>query len=204
MRDRPVISAEFIASHKRRRVIRAFAELMTEQTYEKTKVTAIVARAAVARKTLYENFEGKEEVFLAAFDLGSEGMLGRVREACDGADDPRARVEAGLDAFLDYVAEEPALSHLCLVEALSATPETVRRHETVLAGFVEIARDVLPEDERLPETTAETLVGGVSWTVYRLLRHGRAADAPGLKDELVEFMLAPYSDELQRAAASGE
>ena len=46
----------------------ALAELTAEQGYEATKISDIVKRAGVARKTLYDNFEGKEEVFLAAFE----------------------------------------------------------------------------------------------------------------------------------------
>ncbi len=64
----------------------ALAELTAEQGYEATKISDIVKRAGVARKTLYDNFEGKEEVFLAAFDAARDEVLRRVEEgaAADG------------------------------------------------------------------------------------------------------------------------
>ena len=65
---RPQLPQEFVAAHKRRRMIDAMAELCAEQGYEATKIADVVARAHVARKTLYDNFSGKEELFLAAFD----------------------------------------------------------------------------------------------------------------------------------------
>src|SRR3954452_10356126 len=105
---RPELPREFVAIHKRRRIMAAIAELTAEQGYEATKIGDIVSRAGVARKTLYDNFEGKEEVFLAAFDAAVQEALGRVEEGCAAVEDEWAqRLEAGLAALLEYLAEHP-------------------------------------------------------------------------------------------------
>ena len=83
---RPELPREFVAVHKRRRIMDAIAELTAEQGYEATKIGDIVRRAGVARKTLYDNFEGKEEVFLAAFDAAVDEVLRRVEEDCAEAE----------------------------------------------------------------------------------------------------------------------
>lgn len=190
---RPPLPREFIALHKQRRIMDALAELTAEQGYEATKISDIVKRAGVARKTLYDNFEGKEEVFLAAFDAARDEVLRRVEEGSAAADgDWQAGVEAGLAAFLAYVAEQPTLARMCMIEALSATPATTKRYEDALERFVELTRRSLPEDERLPDTIAETLVGGVAWIVYQQIRRGDAERAEDLLPELTEFMMAPY------------
>jgi AcrR family transcriptional regulator len=190
---RPSLPREFIALHKQRRIMDALAELTAEQGYEATKISDIVKRAGVARKTLYDNFEGKEEVFLAAFDAARDEVMRRVEEGSAGADsDWQERVEGGLAAFLGYVAEQPTLARMCMIEALSATPETTKRYEDTLEAFVALTRRALPEDERLPETIAETLVGGVAWIVYQQIRRGEAERAEDLLPELTEFMMAPY------------
>ena len=95
---RPALPREFIALHKQRRIMDALAELTAEQGYEATKIADIVRRAGVARKTLYDNFEGKEEVFLGGLRRRpSTRSCGRVEEACAAADgDWEDRVEAGL------------------------------------------------------------------------------------------------------------
>lgn len=170
----------------------ALAELTAEQGYEATKISDIVRRAAVARKTLYDNFSGKEEVFLAAFDAAVEEAVRRIEESCAEADGWQGRVEAGLAAFLGYVAEEPSFARLCLIEALSATPATTKRYEEALQGFVEMANRALPQDERLPETIEETLVGGVAWIVYQQIRRHEADQVEDLLPELSEFVMAPY------------
>jgi len=191
--SRPPLPREFIALHKQRRIMDALAALMAEQGYEATKISDIVKRAGVARKTLYDNFEGKEEVFLAAFDAARDEVLRRVEEGSADADgDWEERIEGGLAAFLGFVAEQPALAHMCMIEALSATPATTKRYEQALETFVELTRRGLPPDERLPDTIAETLVGGVAWIVYQQIRRGEAERAEDLLPELTEFMTGPY------------
>ncbi|HEY5708953.1 MAG TPA: helix-turn-helix domain-containing protein [Solirubrobacterales bacterium] len=190
---RPEISREFIAVHKRRRIMDAIAELTAEKGYDATKIGDIVRSAGVARKTLYDNFEGKEEVFLATFDAAVEEAVRRIDEACakvEGGWDER--LEAGLAAFLGYVAERPALARMCMIEALSATPAANRRYEDAVKRFVGMTERTVPRDDRLPETIGETLVGGVAWIVYQKIRRNETEQVPDLLPELTEFMAAPY------------
>ncbi|HEX2096382.1 MAG TPA: TetR/AcrR family transcriptional regulator [Solirubrobacterales bacterium] len=190
---RPSLPPEFIALHKRNRIVAALAELTAEKGYEATKISDIVKRAAVARKTLYDNFSGKEEVFLDAFDAAVEQIATRIEEACGAAEkDWEAAVGAGVEALLTYVAEEPAMARLCLIEAQSATPSATERHEAAMQRFIELVRERLPRAALLPETVDEAVVGGVSHIVSQELRHGRAAKAPELLPELHEFVVGQY------------
>jgi AcrR family transcriptional regulator len=191
--SRPALPREFIAQHKQRRIMDALAELTAEQGYEATKISDIVKRAGVARKTLYDNFEGKEEVFLVAFDAARDEAVERIETSCaEAGSDWRDQVEAGLAAFLGYVADNPSVARMCMIEALSATPATTKRYEDALQDFVEMAQARTPEDKRLPETLDETLIGGVAWIVYQQIRRGETASAEDLLPELTGFMTAPY------------
>jgi AcrR family transcriptional regulator len=190
---RPAISPEFIAAHKRRRIMNSIAELTAENGYEATKIADIVRHAGVARKTLYDNFEGKEEVFLAAFDAAVDEVMERIEEECARVEGGwEERIEAGLAAFLEYIAEEPALARMCMIEALSATPAASKRYEDAMQRFVELTKRNVPHDDRLPETIEETLVGGVAWIVYQQIRRHEAEKAVELLPQLSEFMLAPW------------
>ncbi len=191
---RPTLPREFIASHKRRRIMDAIAELTAEQGYDATKIGDIVRRAGVARKTLYDNFEGKEEVFLAAFDAAFDEVLQRIEADCAEVEGGwEEKVQAGLAAFLRYVAENPALARMCMIEALSATPAATERYEAMMQRFVELTKRTVPHDDDLPETIEETLVGGVAWIVYQQIRRDEAEKAEDLLPELAEFMLAPFN-----------
>jgi AcrR family transcriptional regulator len=171
----------------------AVAELSAEQGYEATKIGDIVRRAGVARKTLYDNFEGKEEVFLAAIDSAQEEALGQVEEACAAAGEKWAdRLEAGLGALLAYLAENPSEAHMCMIDALSATPASGARYDDALHRYVELMRGSAPEDSKLPETIADTLAGGIAWILNQQIRRGEVERAPELLPELLEFAISPY------------
>lgn len=190
---RPALSREFVAVHKRRRIMDAIAELTAEQGYDATKIGDIVSRAGVARKTLYDNFEGKEEVFLAAFDAAVDEVLQRIEADCaEVVGGWEERVQVGLASFLRFIAENPALARMCMIEALSATQVATERYEAAMQRFVELTKRTVPQDDQLPETIEETLVGGVAWIVYQQIRRGEAEKAEELLPELSEFMLAPF------------
>ncbi|HEX6782063.1 MAG TPA: TetR/AcrR family transcriptional regulator [Solirubrobacterales bacterium] len=189
---RPELPREFVASHKRRRMMDAIAELTADSGYEATKIADIVRRAAVARKTLYDNFDGKEDLFLSAIDATMAEMREAVEGACAEADSPEAGIVAGLEALLDYVAEHPAASRMCMVEAISATPSSARLYDAGVRDFVELFRKSVPVGVDLPETIEESLVGGVAWILQLQIRRGEAERSPELLPELSQFVLMPY------------
>lgn len=171
----------------------AMAELCAEKGYEATKIADMVRRAGVARKTLYDNFEGKEEVFLGAFDSAVEEVGAKIDAACaETGDEWVDRLAAGLRAFLTFVSENPAIARLCVIEAISATPAASERYDRALQGFVELLRDNAPSETRLPDTIEETLIGGVAWILHQQIRRGEADQALDLMPELLDFILSPY------------
>ena len=190
---RPQLPPEFIAAHKRRRMIDAMAELCAEQGYEATKIADVVRRAHVARKTLYDNFSGKEELFLAAFDSAVADADAVVTEACESIDaDWEERAEAVLRALLEFVAGHPAEARLCLVEAPAASAISAARYDAAVESYIGRLREATPPGSSRPATLEEALIGGTLWIVQRQVRHGGAEDALDLLPELLEFVISPY------------
>jgi AcrR family transcriptional regulator len=171
----------------------AMAELSAEQGYDATKIADIVRRAGVARKTLYDNFDGKEDLFLTAFSTANRELMMAVEEACAESDGIwQKRIEAGLAAILEFFAERPAVAKMCMVEALSATPAASARYDAAVEQFVEKLRLNTPANLGLPGTIEETLVGGVAWILNQQIRRGEASQVMDLLPELSEFVLSPY------------
>jgi AcrR family transcriptional regulator len=170
----------------------AIAELTAERGYEATKIADIVRRAAVARKTLYDNFDGKEDLFLSAIDSAMGEMRVAVEEACEGDSSSEDEIAAGLGALLDWIGEHPAAARMCMVEAISATPSSARLYDAGMRDFVELLRKKTPQGLDLPETMEESLVGGVAWILQQKIRRGEAEQAGELLPELSQFVLAPY------------
>lgn len=199
---------EFITRHQRVRIVNGLALEASEKGYRAVTVADVVRRAGIARNTFYENFGSKEECFLAAQEYAMNSALEQVVEAAGSIEDWPRRVEAGLAAFLAYVACEPALARTCMVEALAAGPASFHYYEESLQAFVSlfrIGRDVSPNGKKLPETLEEALIGGIFWILYQRLLQAETATIEELLPELVEFALTPYlgAKGAHRVAAEG-
>ncbi len=189
------LSRKFIAEHQRLRIISALVQEASEKGFRATTVADIVKRAGIARKTFYENFDSKEGCFLAAQEHAMLTALNRVVEAAGTDQSWPRRVRAGLAAFLQYVAEEPALAKTCMVEALAVSPSSMGYYEESQQAFVslfKLGRDVSLQGKELPDTLEEAIVGGVFWIVYQRLVTAEAETITELLPELVEFVLVPY------------
>jgi AcrR family transcriptional regulator len=203
---RHALSRDFIVEHQRARIIKALAEATVDKGYRAVTVADVVRRAGIARNTFYDNFASKEACFLAASEFAAEEAMRLVKEAAKEVDSWPARVDAGLAAFLYYVASEPALARTCVVEALSAGPPAVERYEQSIQEFVpllRLGRKASPHGKDLPETLEETIVGGIFWIVYQRIVTGEAEGIEALRPELVEFALTPYigAEAAKRTAA---
>jgi AcrR family transcriptional regulator len=205
---REQLSREFIVRHQRARIIAALAEEISEKGYRGVTVADVVKRAAIARNTFYENFSSKEDCFLAAQEFAMSSALERVVAAAGELESWPLRVHAGLAAFLEYVAAEPALARTCLVESLSAGPAAVSHYEESQQAFVSLfrlGRDVSPYGTDLPETLEEAIIGGVFWIVYQRLAVSEPDAVIELLPEMVEFALTPYvGAEAAREVAAGD
>lgn len=192
---REPLSRDFIARHQQARIIAALAAEASERGYHAVTVSDLVKRAGISRGTFYENFSSKEDCFLAAQDFATKQALERVVAAAGEIEDWPGRVRAGLAAFIEYVAQEPALARACIVEALAAGPASVRCCEESLQSFValfKLGRDVSPHREEFPATMEEAIVGGIFWILYQRLALGQVDGLEELLPEILEFALIPY------------
>jgi AcrR family transcriptional regulator len=193
--SRPLLSRQFVLGHRRSRILEAVAELSAEQGYEAMTVSDIVGRAGVARKTLYENYGGKEEVFLAAVDAAFEAVR-EVTEAAGGGGEWewRERVNAALAGLLDYLSEHPGEAHMLILEAPAATHASAARYQAAVERFTALLAEVTPAaaGDR-PGTIEEGIVGGVAWILNRQLRSEKDGEMRDLTADLCAFVLAPWA-----------
>jgi AcrR family transcriptional regulator len=201
---------EFVAHNQRERLIAGLAEAIAENGYAGTTIAHITRHAAVSRRTFYEHFASKDECFVAAYDTVMAELRERVGQAFEEADDWPHAVKAGIGAMLRFLAAEPNLARLCMVEALVAGPVVVERYDSAIQSFVpyfQSGREGRSPDvlARLSATTEEALVGGMMSLISRRIIAGKTAELESLLPDLVEFTLTPYlgSDEAAKVAREG-
>jgi AcrR family transcriptional regulator len=188
---------EFVAHNQRERLIAGLAEAIAENGYAGTTIAHITRHAAVSRRTFYEHFSSKDECFVAAYDTVMAELRERVGQAFDHESDWPHAVKAGIGAMLRFLAAEPNLARLCMVEALVAGPVVVERYDSAIQSFVpyfQTGREGRSPEvlARLSPTTEEALVGGMMSLISRRIIAGKTAELESLLPDLVEFTLTPY------------
>ncbi len=198
-------SREQVAHNQRERLLAGLATAVAEHGYNAVTITHITRAAAVSRRVFYENFESKEECFLAAFDAVVAHIRQLVAEAVESAPDWPHQAIAAARSSLAFLAAEPDLARLCLVESQSAGP-------VVAARFHNAVRELVPPLERgreeragqrdLPPTTEDSTIGALVSLAGRKVAAGEATRLKDLLPDFTEFILAPYlgPDEAERLA----
>lgn len=188
---------EFVAHNQRERLIAGAAEAIAEHGYSGTTIAHITRSAAVSRRTFYEHFEGKDECFVAAYDAVMGDLRERVSAAFDEQKEWPQAIRAGIAAMLEFLAANPSLARLCMVEALVAGPAVVERYDAAIKSFVpyfQKGREGRPPEvlARLSATTEEALVGGMVSLISRRIIAGKTEQLEDLLPDLVEFTLTPF------------
>jgi AcrR family transcriptional regulator len=186
---------DFVEQHQRARLFAALVRLVDEQGYPATSLTQIVKTAGVARHTFYEHFEDKEALFLALFDQTAEMAIRDTSKAVDAETGPwEAKIRAGVECLLTLIAQEPALTRVCLIESQSAGAAAVSRRNEAMRRFgvmLKKGREDASPGAELPESLEDILLGGVAWMINKRLASDEQ-DVEGMLPEILEFLIAPY------------
>jgi AcrR family transcriptional regulator len=184
----------FVVSNQRERILDGLMVAVSRSGYPALRVEDVIRHAGVSRRTFYDHYANKEDAFLAAYDLVVERLQAAVMGAFTTGPSWPAGVRRALAAFLNLLAAEPVLAHVCIVDVMAAGPEALERRTTAMQRFAVMLRP--PADEGagrdVPTVTTETVVGGLYEVVYARLVDGRAEELPDLLPALLYSVLLPF------------
>ena len=190
-------SREQVAHNQRERLIAGLAAAVAEKGYAGVTLTDVTREAKVSRRVFYENFEGKEECFLAAFEVVVAHLGELVAEAVAPEPDWPRKAIAGTRAVLAFLASEPDLARLLLVESRGAGTAVAARFNGAVAELVPLLRlgrdgRVGEDDRPLPDSTEDSVLGSLVSIAHRKVAAGEAERLEDLVPESIEFVLSPY------------
>ena len=191
------LDPSLVAASQRSRLLEAAGQAVAEKGYAAATIDDIVRGAGVSKKTFYEHFEDKLGCFLAAYEAASDELYEHVTAAqdaaaADAADAPAgdawlARTRAGIHAYLRWLAAEPALARVFLIEIAAAGPDALACRERLRDRYAERMR-ALQDGHEVREEIAHAVVAAADDLVVRRLRAGE--DVRELEPVLLELQLA--------------
>ena len=184
--DRDVVEAS-----QRTRLLEAVGRAVAERGYAAATIDDVVRGAGVSKQTFYDHFADKEDCFLAAYETASEELFERVREAHESHDDWLDRTRAGIVAYLRWLAADPALARVYLVEVAAAGPHALERREALRDRYAELMRERRVDGQpRLPIEVFHAVVAAVDDVVVRHIREHGAEELPALEPVLLYLQTA--------------
>ncbi len=182
----------FVASNQRLRIIAGILRVLPRQGYASATIGHVTAEAGVSRAAFYQQFESKEDCFLAACDVASEWLCERIEAAVGPGDEWPDRVRSGVAELVRLLTGNPEAAHLIAVEALQAGDAARERQQAFLARFAAALRAGRRGPAEVPAELEELLLGGVVSLIARYIETDRAEQLPGATARLVEDLLIPY------------
>jgi AcrR family transcriptional regulator len=182
--DRDVVEAS-----QRTRLLEAIGRAVAERGYAGATIEDVVRRAGVSKKTFYDHFADKQDCFLAAYESASEELLRRVDEAQTSEDDWLERTRAGIRAYLRWLAADPALARVYLVEVAAAGPVALERREALRDRYADLML-TRGAPRELPGEVRHAVVAAVDDVVVRHIRANGAEQLPELEPVLLYLQTA--------------
>jgi AcrR family transcriptional regulator len=190
------LPADLVKAVQRERLLAAMIGAVTESGYSTLTVQNVLTRAGISRPTFYEQFEDKEDCFLAAFDASAARMRERIEAvAADAGTSWRDRLRRGIAELLQFIADEPEEARMVIVEARASSPVGLRRRDELLDHFAACIDAFVREDlDEAPSAIAAAgVVGGIESVIYARLQKGETDDLDALLPSLMYFAVLAYA-----------
>jgi AcrR family transcriptional regulator len=189
----PGLSAKEVAAHQSGRLHEAMIELVAEHGYNSISVEMLTGRARVSKRDFYKLFAGKEECFLAAYDLIVGDSVRGIMAAAEGGEGWRERLRVGFLTFADQITSSPERARLALVEAFTAGAVAVERMQStnqLFEALVAKSLGLADGSPRLPPLVIKGVVAGGSQLARARLLVGQSRRLALDGDELMEWALS--------------
>lgn len=189
---------DLVKAIQRERLLAAMIKTVTEVGYNALTVQNVLTRAGISRPTFYEQFEDKEDCFLAAFDVIATQVKRRLADAVADAEPGwREQLRAGIAELLRFITEEPEAARTLIVEARASSPAGLRHRDDLLDHFAGCIDALVREDlDETPSAIAAAgVVGGIESVLYARLQKEETEDLDALLPSLMYFAVLAYVDQ---------
>ena len=140
------------SARTRENFLRAAEALFIEKGYDGVSVNDIAIAAGTTKGHIYYYFRDKRQLFDSVLEEYFSRHAGAIMKALDLKGDLRGRIHAVVDAYLDFIDENPGFPRLLQREVCSRSPHVasiVRGLEPLYEWGNAVLRDYLPQEGHL-------------------------------------------------------
>ena len=170
-------------------------ELVGEFGYESTTVPQVIKAARVSTATFYRFFADKVDCFIALCEERGERLLGALMPDQDELRSfDRPRLDRGLEIYLHWWQDNPAMARAYFVELPAAGPRAIAERDRQYERFVALNRIIAgqsrgPDDPGPPEIDVRASVMVTTELIASEIRRGNVDRLVNLRGDLRRLLL---------------
>jgi AcrR family transcriptional regulator len=197
-RGRHGLPREVVVRSQRERLIAAVVHVAATKSYQAASVSDILRAAGVGRESFYRYFENKENCFLVANDVLIGNLVTSIAAAYGQSGAWPARVRMGLGASLEWLAADPKVARVMMIEMGTVGPVAAERFRQTFHGIAKLLSEgrELTEDSSVELPNLSRIAGAAIFAqVYEEVALGEAEALPRRLPELTFELLLPFVGE---------
>jgi AcrR family transcriptional regulator len=175
---------------RRLQLLRAAQDVFVAQGFHAAAMDDIADRAGVSKPVLYQHFPGKRELYLALLEEQVDHLAQRVAEAMAGTDDNRARVDAAVGAYYDFIDAEGEAFRLVFESDLRNDDDVRAIVDRGTQACVEAIAEVIAADTGADAERALLLAAGLTGLAETSARWWLPRKGTVSRDEAVSLLAA--------------
>jgi TetR/AcrR family transcriptional regulator len=149
--ESPHTPAPSVPASSRDKILDVAEALFARRGYAGVGLREVAEQVGLGKSSLFHHFPSKADLYLSVLRRVFERIDERVRPSVEGAGGPAERLDRGVDALIDALAEHPTTARLLLrglfedddlpLQANAALAETERALERVLGRVHRLLRE---------------------------------------------------------------
>ncbi|MED5369373.1 MAG: TetR/AcrR family transcriptional regulator [Myxococcota bacterium] len=176
-----------MSSPVRARLLSALAASIEDLGWEKTTTAEVVRRAKTSKRSFYQAFSSREEAFCALYEHEAAALQAALLAALAQHQDPHARVDAGLAAYVEHFQARPRLLREMLLGPLHLGAQGVglrRRNQQAFVALLshEMVRGGLSAEQA--PLLARVFVGGANDMLLEAVEDPERPQLDTMKEKL--------------------
>ena len=157
------------AARRRHQLLDVALTCFSTKGFHATSMEEIADAAGVTKPVLYQHFRSKRQLYLELLDDVGGQLMDVIAKATTAADGPRRQVEAGFQAYVQYMADRPAAFPLLFGSGARRDPEFADAVGRVEASIRDAVASLIEAD--LDDDHRLALAAAVVGMAEGVLRH---------------------------------
>jgi AcrR family transcriptional regulator len=192
------LSGDERKAQRREQVLEAATAVFAERGIANTRVDDLVTALGISRRTLYEDFGSIETIVELIYDRAVRESFVAVATRIAAARDPIDRIVAGISAYFEIIAANPAAARMVFDEYRHVGPAQAAKYEVNTTRYVSLMLDMVTaafaagQLRHAPdEVTIYALIKAAEAIGVRALRRGE--DAAALAPAMARLVIAAFN-----------